>query len=90
VASGSIQPFGHNRHEPKIGGCAPLQEGELGPYLTQCGQGRGYLHAKFHLDPCSRLATIDMDRKLGALPPFWGGELGPHLTQCLPSYQVAS
>jgi len=23
------------------GGCAPLGEGELGPHLTQCGQGRG-------------------------------------------------
>jgi len=25
--------------------------------LTQCGQGKSYLRAKFHLDPCS-LATI--------------------------------
>jgi len=25
----------------KLGGCAPLGEGELGPHLTQCGQGRG-------------------------------------------------
>jgi len=53
-----------------------------------------YLHAKFRLDPCSRLGTIDTGRKLGgALPPLWGGELGPHPTQCrlgLPSYQVAS
>jgi len=24
VASSSIQPFGHNRHEPKTGGCAPF------------------------------------------------------------------
>jgi len=24
-----------------VGGCAPLEEGELGPHLTQCGQGRG-------------------------------------------------
>ena len=37
-----MQPFGRNRHGPKIvGGCAPLGEGELGPHLTQCGQGRG-------------------------------------------------
>jgi len=28
-----------------IGGYAPLMEGELGPHLTQCGQGRG-------LPPC--------------------------------------
>jgi len=40
------RPFGHNRHGPKIGGegCAPFGRGELGPHLTQCGQGRG-LHA---------------------------------------------
>ena len=26
-----------------------MGEGDLGPHLTQCGQGRGiYLHAKFH------------------------------------------
>jgi len=25
----------------KLGGSAPLEEGELGPHLTQCGQGQG-------------------------------------------------
>jgi len=40
VASWSIQPFGHNRHGPKIGGCAPFGGEELGPHLTQCGRGR--------------------------------------------------
>jgi len=34
------------------------------------------LHNKWHLDPCSRLATVHMDRKIGALPeppgPFFG------------------
>jgi len=25
VASSSIQPFGHNTHEPKTGGCAPFK-----------------------------------------------------------------
>jgi len=54
-----------------------------------------YIHIKWHLDPCSRLATIDMSQKLGALPLFGGGVLGPHLTQCrldrgLPPQQVAS
>jgi len=39
-------------------GCAPLGEGELGRHLTQYGQGRAYLHAKFHLDPSNCLATI--------------------------------
>jgi len=26
-----------------------LVEGDLGPYLTHCGQGLGYLHAKLGL-----------------------------------------
>ena len=42
----------------KLGGCAPLGEGELGPHLTQCGQGRGLLRANFRLDPSNRLATV--------------------------------
>jgi len=34
-----------------------------------------YLHIKWHLDPFSHLATIDMGQKLGeAMPPFWGQE----------------
>jgi len=37
-----MQPFGRNGYGPKIGGgCAPLEEGELDPHLTQCGQSRG-------------------------------------------------
>jgi len=32
-------------------GLCPFGEGEPGPHLTQCGHGRGYLHAKFHLHP---------------------------------------
>jgi len=39
-------------------GCAPFGEGELGPHLKYYGRGRGYLHAKFYLDPSNRLATI--------------------------------
>jgi len=51
VASSSIEPFGHNIYGPKIGGCAPLWEGDLGPHLTQCGhRDEAYLHDKFHLD----------------------------------------
>jgi len=43
----------------KLGeGCAPLGRGELGSHLTQCGRGRVYLRAKFHLDPSNRLVTI--------------------------------
>jgi len=54
-----MQPFGRNGYGPKLGGCAPLGEGELGPHLTQCGQGRGLPACPvFHLDPSNRLATV--------------------------------
>jgi len=43
---------------PKIGGLCAFWEGELGPHLTQCGQGRDLPHVKFHLDPSNRLATM--------------------------------
>jgi len=43
---------------PKFGGCAPLEESELGPHLTQCGRGKACPHVKFHLDPSNCLATI--------------------------------
>ena len=39
-SSWGARSTGHKRHGPKIGGCAPFL-GELGPYLTQCGLGRG-------------------------------------------------
>jgi len=42
VVAWSIQPFRHNRHGPKSGGCcAPFRGGKLGPHPTQCGPGRG-------------------------------------------------
>jgi len=42
----------------KLGECARLGEGDLGPHLTKCGQAEAYLHAKFPLDPSNCLATI--------------------------------
>jgi len=78
-----IRPFGHNKHGPKIGWLCPFWGRELGPHQTQCHLAKAYLHAKFHLDPSSHLATIDMGRKLGAaLACFGGWEMGSHLTQC--------
>jgi len=68
VASSSIQPFGHNRLEPKTG-AVPLLRGS-------CDPCRPYLRTKWHLDPSSRFATIDMGQKLGGVgvgvPSFWG------------------
>ena len=44
----------------KLGASSPFGGlgAQLGPNLTQCGQGRGYRHAKFHLNPSNHLATI--------------------------------
>jgi len=53
-----MQPFGRNRYGPKMGGSAPLGEGEQGAELTQGGHAEAYFHAKFHLDPSNRLATV--------------------------------
>ena len=49
-------------------GC-PFWGRGLSPHLTQCGRGRGYLHAKYHLNPSNRLSTIHqrhrIDRQTG-------------------------
>jgi len=54
VASWSIQPFGHNKHGPKIGGVPFLGERELGPHLAKCGLGLGlplYQVASWSMQP---------------------------------------
>jgi len=68
VSSWSIQPFGHNRHGPKLEGCcAPFWRegvGGAGSHLTQCGLVEAYIRTKWYLHPSSLLATIDMGRGL--------------------------
>jgi len=39
-------------------GLCPFGGGNLYAHLTQWGQGRAYMHGKFHFDPSKRLATI--------------------------------
>jgi len=46
----------------------PLSQ-ELGTRVS-VAWAEAYLRTKWHLDPCSRLATIDVGRKLGAPPLF--------------------
>jgi len=58
VASLSMQPFGHNRHGPKIGGSAPFLGKGAGFPSNTMWHGQGLHHARFHLDPSNRLATI--------------------------------
>jgi len=69
--------------------------GSLIPMWHNVAWAEAYLCTKWHLDPSSCLATIDMGRKVGGCALFWRGELGPLLTQCrleggLPPYEVAS
>jgi len=49
VASWSIQPFVHNRHESKIGVCAPFG-GSWVPIKHNVARAEAYLHTKWHLD----------------------------------------
>jgi len=44
----------------KLEGALPLFGAELDPHLTQCGLAEAYVRIKWHLDPSSCLATIDM------------------------------
>jgi len=39
-------------------GAVPFCVGEVGPHLHNAARAAAYLHAKFHLDPSNRLATI--------------------------------
>ena len=53
-----MQPFGRNRYGPKIGGLCPLGEGSSVPTLHSVARAEAYRHAKFHLDPSNRFATV--------------------------------
>jgi len=70
VPSGVFIHPGHNRHGPKIGwGCAHFSVGSWVHIEHNVAYAEAYLRTKWHLDPCSRLATIDVGRKLcGAVP----------------------
>jgi len=83
VASSSIQPFGHNRHEPITRGCAPFRGGAAGTPSNTTSHG-----PRPNSVP-SGILTIQSfghnrhgPRIRGLCPFFLGGELGPHLAQC--------
>ena len=69
-----MQPFGHNRHGSKIGGCAPvLGRGAGSPVYHTVAWVQAYLPTKWHLDPSCHLATTNIGRKLGAVSRWgWG------------------
>jgi len=60
-----MQPFGRNRYGQKIGRLFPFG-GAGSPCNTMSpGPTSTSLPCKWHLDPCSRLATTDTGRKIG-------------------------
>jgi len=65
----------------------------MGLVVYNVAWAEAYLSTKWHLDPSSHLARIDIGWKVGALCPVFRRELSPHLTQChqgrgLPPHQV--
>jgi len=50
-----------------------LAEGSWVPVQHSVAYAEDYLRTKWHLDPCSRLTTIDVGHKLGAPPLFRRG-----------------
>jgi len=73
VASYSIRPFGFYKNGPKIGGSVPFLGRVAGSPPNTMSQAEAYLCTKWHLDPFSRLTTIDVGQKLWA-PPLFGEE----------------
>ena len=68
-----MQPFGRNGYGPKIGGCAPLGEGELGPRLTHGLWAEAYPATTWHIDASSRWPQWSWAEK----HLFGEGEWGP-------------
>jgi len=82
VASSFIQPFGHNRHRPKLGGgCALFSGGIWVPIERKVAWDQAYLHTKWHSSP-SIFGHNGHWQKIGGCAPLGERELGPHLTQC--------
>jgi len=66
----------------KLGNCAPLVEGRWVPIEHNVARAEAYLHAKFHLDPSNRLATVHQrhrqtDRKTDRQTDGQTGDNGP-------------
>jgi len=74
----------HRLAENGGGFCAPFGgRDQMGLHLTQRGLGRGaYIRTKWHYDPFSCMATVDMglkDRAEGAAVPLWGTNTNKNL-----------
>ena len=97
MPSWSIQPFGHNRHGPKIAEGAPpsFWGGKAGCFCTTKSPGP----RPTSIPSCILIHPAIWPQQIWAenwgLWPFGEGKLGPHLTQCgqgrgLPGCQVSS
>jgi len=64
-------------------GSAPFWKGGWVSIKHNVIWAEAYFHTKWHLDPCSHLATTDMGRKLRGCALLGEGEVGPNLTQCV-------
>jgi len=82
VFSSSIQPFGHNRHRPKIGwGSALFLGGSWVPSNTVLSGARlNSIPSGILVHPA--VWPQQTWAKNWGLCPFSGGKLGPHLIQC--------
>ena len=73
-----MQPFGHNGRGPKIGELRPLfEEGGWVPIEHNVARAKAYLHAKFHLDPSNRLATVQQRYRQADRTDRTGQDIGP-------------
>ena len=92
-SSWDARPFGHNRHGPKIGGCAPLW-GAGSPSNTVWPEPRPTsIPSGILVHPAISPQQIWAEN--WGCAPLGRGKLGPHLTQCgqsrgLPACSVLS
>ena len=81
VASASIQPFGHNRHEPKTG-AVPILGGVVTPSnTTSPGSRFTSVPSGILIYPAVWPQSTWAKNWVGLCPFFGRGELGPHRTQ---------
>jgi len=85
VASSSIQPFGHNRHGPKIGwGWCALFSGVAGSLSNTKSPGPrpSSIPSGILIHAAILPQHADMSRKLGAVSLWGGGPGSPSNTMC--------
>jgi len=75
VASWSIQPFGRNRHGPKIGGCGAFG-GRWVPIYENVAWTETYIHTKWYTNPSKRLAKIHQRHRHTWQTDKWSDSIG--------------